>query len=209
VKHFSQIEWIDFVRRVVANEQRAAMQEHLQQGCGRCLKTVDLWATLVEFARREPLYEPPASAIRNAQSYFFPFRLASKEKTNVRMLRHVFDSFSSRALYGVRSLGSAPRQLMYNSDNAVIDLRLEQPSGSEQMTLRGQIVNSEQTEKRFEELPISLLINDDEALHTTTNQLGEFSFSFKAAGNLGLLLSLKNIDLLVVLPKDSSGASVN
>ena len=73
MKHFSPIEWVDFVRNVVVAEQRLPMQEHLDQGCGNCLKMVEMWATMVEFARRELFYEPPAGAVRNAESYLFPF----------------------------------------------------------------------------------------------------------------------------------------
>ena len=93
MKHFSPTEWVDFVRNVVVAEQRVPMQEHLDQGCGKCLKMVKTWATMVEFARHELFYEPPADAVRNAESYFFSFRPDTEGKADVRILRHVFDSF--------------------------------------------------------------------------------------------------------------------
>jgi hypothetical protein len=206
VKHFSQIEWVDFARRVATNEQRVGMRDHLAQDCATCQKTADLWTRVVEFAQRELSYEPPASAVRTAESYFFSFRMALNDTAGVRILRHVFDSVASGALYAMRSSGTAPRQLMYNWDNAVIDLRIEQQLGSERMTLTGQVVNSQRPENPFQEIPISLLTKDDEALHTTANQFGEFVFSFKRTGHHWLMLNLKEADLLLLLPEDLSGA---
>jgi hypothetical protein len=116
VKHFSTTEWVDFVRNVVAAEQKVSMQEHLDRGCSNCLNMVRMWATIVEFARREPFYDPPAGAVRNAESYFFSFGLTLRQRDDLRILRHVFDSFDlGGALDGIRGSGTVPRQLMYNS----------------------------------------------------------------------------------------------
>ena len=113
MKHFSPTEWVDFVRNVVVAEQRVrSMQEHLDQGCGNCLKMVKTWATIAEFARHEPFYEPPAGAVRNAESYFFSFRLTLQGEPDVRILRHVFDSYDvgdtqrNTGLRGLRRVSS-------------------------------------------------------------------------------------------------------
>jgi hypothetical protein len=209
VKHFSSIEWVDFVRNVVPAEQRLPMQQHLDQNCGTCRKIVEMWARMVDFARREPFYEPPVGAVRNAVSYFFPFSMTLKETADVRILRHVFDSFALGALNGIRGAGIAPRQLMYNSHSVFVDLRVEQKQGSDSIALTGQVVDAQLTNGTFEEIPISLFSKGDTELETTTNRFGEFNFSFKAIGPLGLLLSIKDFALLLLLPEDLAGSPMS
>jgi hypothetical protein len=209
VKHFSSIEWVDFVRNVVPAERRPPMQQHLDQNCGTCLKMVEMWSTIVEFARREPFYEPPVAAVRNAESYFFPFSMTLKEKADVRILRHVFDSFALGALNGIRGAGTVPRQLMYNSLSVFVDLRVEQRPGSDSITLTGQVVDAQLTDGTFEEIPVLLFSKGDTELVTTTNRFGEFNFSFKAIGHLGLLLSMKDFALLLMLPESLAGSPMN
>ena len=207
MKHFSPIEWVDFARNVVPTEHRAPMQEHLDQGCGSCLKMVKTWATMVHFARHEPFYEPPDDAVRNAGSYFFSFSLTLKQRKDVRVLRHVFDSFSVGTLDGIRGAGPAPRQLLYNSHSVFVDLRLEQTPGSDSVALTGQVVDAQVGDGVLEEVPVSLLSAGDMELETTTNQFGEFNFSFNAAGYLGLLLSMNESGLLLLLPGGLAGNS--
>jgi|HubBroStandDraft_6_1064221.scaffolds.fasta_scaffold68726_2 hypothetical protein len=210
VKHFATTEWVDFVRSVVVAEQRGSMQEHLDQGCGNCLKMVKMWATIVEFARREPFYEPPAGAVRNAESYFFSFGLTLKQRADLRIVRQVFDSFDlGGALNGMRGSGTVPRQLMYNSLGVFIDLRLDQKSGSNWMDLTGQVVDTHVTDGILEEIPVLLFSKRDKALQTTTNQFGEFNFSFEAIGHLGLLVTMEQVALLLVLPEGLAGSSMS
>jgi hypothetical protein len=182
------------------------MQQHLDQHCGTCLKMVEIWATMVEFARREPFYEPPVGTVRNAESYFVPFSMALKERANVRILRHVFDSFALGTINGIRGAATAPRQLMYNSYSVFIDLRVEQKPGSDSITLTGQVVDAQLTDGILEEIPVSLFSKGDTELGTTTDRFGEFNFSFKAIGQLGLHLSLKDFGLLLLLPEGLVGS---
>lgn len=174
-----------------------------------CLETVNTWATIVEFARRELFYEPPAAAVRNAESYFFPFSLALRESAGFSILRHVFDSFDLGALEGIRGSGNAPRQLMYNSDSVFIDLRVEQKPGSDWVALTGQVMDAQLTEGILEEIPVLLFDKRDTELQTTTNRFGEFNFSFKAIERPGLRLSIKDVALLLLLPEDLLGKSMS
>jgi hypothetical protein len=207
VKHFSPTEWVDFARNVAAMKQRVPMQEHLDQGCGNCLKMLKTWAAMVEFARRELFYEPPASAIRIAESYFISLGLTLKETADVRILRQVFDSFALGSLNGVRGAGTAPRQLMYNSNTVFVDLHVEQKPCSDWIGLTGQVVDADLTNGVLETIPVLLFSNGDEGLETTTNQFGEFNFSFEAIGHLDVLLSMKKFALLLMLPGDLAGNS--
>jgi hypothetical protein len=207
VKHFSLIEWVDFVRNVLPGEHRAPMQEHLDQGCGACLKMFKTWATMVDFARHEPFYEPPDGAVRNAGSYFFSFRLTLRERKDVRVLRHVFDSFSLGTVDGIRGTGMAPRQLLYNSHSLFVDLHLEQTGGANPIALTGQVVDAHLRDGILEEVPVLLFGKGDMELETTTNRFGEFHFAFNAAAHLGLLLSMKECGLFLLLPDGLAGKS--
>ena len=209
MKHFSSTDWVDFVRNVAVAEQREAMQAHLTQGCDNCLKMVRTWATIADFARREPFYEPPAGAVRNAEAYLFSFRPRLKERADVRFVRRVFDSCYLGALNGIRGAGTAPRQLMYNSYSVFIDLHIEQKPGSAWIALTGQVVDAQLTDGIREEIPVLLISKGNTELETITNQSGEFNFAFKAIGHLGLLLNMKKFALLLLLPVDLDGNSMS
>jgi hypothetical protein len=205
VKHFSPTEWVDFARNVVVAEQRVPMQEHLDQGCGNCLKMLKMWAAMLEFAPRELFHEPLPIAIRIAESYFVSLGLTLKERTDVRILRHMFDSFALGALQGVRGAGTAPRQLMYNSCGVFINLRVEQKPGSDWMALTGQVVDANLTDGELKEIPVVLFCKGDNELETTTNLFGEFNLSFNAIGHLAVLLSMRKVALLLMLPEGLAG----
>jgi hypothetical protein len=164
-----------------------------------------MWAAMLEFAPRELFYEPPPIAIRIAESYFVSLGLTLKERPDVRILRHMFDSFALGALQGVRSAGTAPRQLMYNSSSVFINLRVEQKPGSDWMTLTGQVVDANLTDGELKEIPVVLFCKGDNELETTTNLFGEFTLSFNAIGHLAVLLSMRKVALLLMIPEGLAG----
>jgi len=200
VKHFSLIEWADFARGVLTSHQHGPMQRHLDENCERCRKTVGMWTSVAAFARQESAYEPPASALRIAESYLAPFKLAARRTSILDLAKRTFDSFENQALAGVRGSGPAPQQLMYQCGNVFIDLRLESKPDSRSMALAGQVVDSEQPGGVLGGIPVSLLSKEDAWLETTTNHLGEFHFSFPPARHLRLLVTTEGKSVLVVLP---------
>jgi hypothetical protein len=205
VKHFSSIEWADFVRRAVTPTQAAAMQAHLDQDCRQCMKTVDVWTAMAAFAEREAACEPPADAVRVATSYFAPFKLASKQNRLLQLAKLAFDSLEPRTVIGVRGSGSFPQHLMYQCGNVFIDLRLMPKPDTRSMALAGQVVDSGPPSSGLSGIPVSLLSAENTWLETTTNQLGEFHFSFPQGENLKLLFGTDGAAVLVLLPDAPAG----
>jgi hypothetical protein len=204
VKHFSLTEWADFARGVLTADQQVPMQKHLDENCERCRKTVGMWTSVAVFARQESAYEPPANALRIAESYLAPFKLAARRTSILELAKRTFDSFESQAFAGVRGSGSAPQQLMYQCGNVFIDLRLESKPATRSMVLAGQVVDSEQPGGVLGGIPVSLLSKEEAWLETTTNHLGEFHFSFSPARHLTLLVATEGKSVLVVLPDEDA-----
>jgi hypothetical protein len=201
VKHFSITEWADYVRDVATEEQRAHMEKHLSEGCVTCLKTVQTWKSVTECARQEISYEPPASALRIAEAYFVPIKLAMKQAAGMHVARLMFDSFERRAAEGIRGSDPLPRQLMYKCDEVFIDLRLEPAPLSNQMLLVGQVADPRQPVGSVGGIPVSLLSDKDTLFQTLTNEFGEFRFSFRTSEGLRLLVGTKETSVVVPLPE--------
>ena len=184
------------------------MQEHLDQGCGSCLKMVRTWATMVDFARHEPFYEPPDGAVRNAGSYFFSFSLTLRKEKMSGYLRHVFDSFDLGILDGIRGSGTAPRQLLYNSYSVFIDLHLEQKPGSDSDRSYGASGGcaSQRTEYSKKSRSCSLVRGMWSLKPLRIGLVNLISHSLRL-GHLGLLLSMNEVGLLLLLPEGLAGNS--
>jgi len=207
VKHFSLTQWADFVRGVVSGEQRVSMQKHLDNDCGRCAKTVQMWKSIVEFARLEATYEPPDSAFRVAESYLVPFKLALPKKLRLHLARLTFDSFQHQALQGIRGFDTVSRHLMYQCGEVFIDMRRELHLPSNLMVLAGQVVDSRQPASGVADIPVSLVCRGETLQETTTNQLGEFRFSVQAVKHLNVLFGMKEAAFLVPLPDSETDAA--
>lgn len=205
MRHLSVTDWADFARGVVTTDQRVSMQKHLDEGCSTCKKTVEVWTSLVEFARHEDSYKPPATALRCAESYLFPFKLALREKQDLQLGRLTFDSFESQMAAGIRGFDEVPRQLMYQCGDVVIDMRLEPKAHSNLMALAGQVVDSRRPAGGVAGIPVSILSKEDTLSETTTNQFGEFHFSFQPVEHLKLLLGMERTGLFLLLPDSDVG----
>src|SRR5260370_1899167 len=70
MKHFTTVEWINFVNRVTSQKQQEAMQKHLGTGCKRCMDTVSLWQRVRNTAALQAGYQPPAADVRIAKAAF-------------------------------------------------------------------------------------------------------------------------------------------
>jgi hypothetical protein len=75
------------------------------------------------------------------------------------------------------------------------------------MILAGQVVDSRQPASGVADIPVSLVCRGDTLLETTTNQLGEFRFSFQAVKQLSVLFGTKEAALLVLLPDSETDAA--
>src|SRR5215469_2115290 len=75
VKHYSLSQWTDFARRVITGAQSEQMHKHLEE-CQRCRSVVKAFESVAEFAKRESSYTPSEDAVRIAQSYFAPMKMA-------------------------------------------------------------------------------------------------------------------------------------
>ena len=102
MQHFSVTDWADFVREVAPAEQRGEMQQHLDSACPECSKTAEIWSTVMDFAQRENLNDPPASALTSvASSCTGLMQQAVGAPEGIEIAKLAFDSFQ-RGLAGER-----------------------------------------------------------------------------------------------------------
>ena len=160
---------------------------------------------MADFGKREASYQPTPAVLRVAESYVVPLKLAMRRTQGIQLASITFDSFDRQAPEGVRGFSAGPRQLMYQFGDFFIDMRLEPKPSSNMAVLTGQIVDSRQPTAGVAEVPVSLISGAGTLLETTTNQQGEFHFSFRSADHLMLLAEIKDSALLMLLPPGGGG----
>jgi len=208
MKHFSLGEWADFVRSAASAERESEMQKHLDTGCEECVKTRGIWRTVMDFAQQESAYNPPAAAMRIAQSYFGPLQLASSAPGGLAVAQLAFDSFHQPGAAGLRgSSGAVPRQLLYKCGTLCIDMRLEPKPGSNYVVLVGQLVDAKKPLEGYDAVPVSLLSEGDKLSETKTNQFGEFHFGFESVKHMQLFFGIERSAVLVPLPEGQPEAA--
>jgi hypothetical protein len=184
-RHFRSEEWVDFARNVVGADKRKAMQNHLDAGCKPCSKIVNLWRSVHEISQRDATYAPPASTVRSVEGMFAIHRPAMPATT-----RLLFDSFQAPRPAGVRSAAPSVRQLLYGAGEYRVDIRIEPEMDSPKAALIGQILNSQDPDKRINAAPVKLLRAGKVRAECLTNRFGEFHFECHLESHLRLIVSL-------------------
>jgi hypothetical protein len=199
MEHFSMQDWVDFARGVKEEEMTTKMQQHLDEGCAKCSKNLDIWRHVMKFAKKEALYTPPESSIRLVEASFAMRQLMSARTKKFELAMLVFDSSEVRTVAaGVRGSHASARQLLYKSGSVCIDMRMQPKPGSDSVVLMGQLLDSSQPAHGIGDVPVSLLCEGDTLSRKTTNQVGEFEFGFGALRDVQLVFGFGDSRLLVV-----------
>jgi hypothetical protein len=119
-------------------------------------------------------------------------------------LRLVFDSVRHGPAVGLRNARAGGRHLVYAAKSFVFHLWAARRSSSKTFRLTGQISDSADPKRKFENIPVTVTLTSGTAKPQTTftNQSGEFDMKLVIEGgaNLKIALSLDNI-LSVQLPQ--------
>lgn len=207
MRHFSLSQWADFVRGVAPLDERGPMEQHLDGGCQECKQSFDIWSTVMQFAQREQLNDPPSSALRIVKAYFGLMQQGARAPEGIEIARLAYDSFQQECTAERGMLASMPRQLLFKCGTFCVDVRLEPKPGSNYVVLVGQVIDSKKPLKGFDHVPVSLLSHGDKVSETTTNQFGEFHFGFQSVQHMQLFFGMQQKALVVPLPQGQTEAA--
>jgi hypothetical protein len=187
VKHFSDELWADFVRNLAPATAALAMQKHIGDGCSKCEAVLKSWQSVFQIAQEEGGYSPPEDTVRIAKAQFAAVAGVQQR----RPVRLVFDSNLQPVTSGVRGSISA-RQLLYETDELCIDLRLEpqREANRDRVCLVGQILDRTSKTRAAQGLKVQLLQGQQAVRDTATNQHGEFQFEYEAQDQLWLSIEM-------------------
>jgi hypothetical protein len=178
VKHFSEAQWADFARNVVATTEKMEMQEHIQNGCQRCGNSLQLWQNVLSIAAGERAFTPPGETVRVVKSQFG----AGVSQAN-RGFCLLFDSSLQPAAAGIRGSFSA-RQFLYETEEYYIDLRIEPRREADRACLVGQILTRKGTDRAACGVAVRIQEGKRPLAETTANRFGEFQLEFDGTDDL-------------------------
>jgi len=197
--HYSMENWVDFARGVIGAREKTAMQSHLDTGCKKCSKALKLWKHVHQVARQETALAPPETAVREmkaAMAIHGPRRQKGIAAATAKLL---FDSGLSPVQVGVRSSGSAARQLLFGVGTYRIDLRMEPQLDSDKVAVIGQVLHSADPREGLGALPVALLNGRKVVAETITSSFGEFNLECSQEGRFHLRVKLPAEELQLAL----------
>lgn len=189
MKHFTDWQWVDFVRNVAWGEDKVAMQAHLAAGCSRCHGLVSRLSRMTAIAQAEAGTEPPDSAIRYAKALF---SLHRPEQSSVARIigRLIHDSSLAPLAAGLRAEASSTRYLLYEAGPYYLDVQVEREAGSDRLNLVGQLSDRSVPPTSTANLPIWLMHRKRLVASAFSNRFGEFQLACAPAGILELRVPL-------------------
>jgi hypothetical protein len=179
--HFDDDAWQSFVRGILSASKKQAMQSHLDRGCAECQRSYETWRQFVEATSHDM-----SDAMNECGDCIAKSILALRKKTPLLLARRVFDSFLDPSPMGIRSSGTAPRQLVYEAGGYLIDLQLEHRTGGPG-ALAGQVVHA-WTEGATRGAAVVLVREDSVVGQTVANSIGEFQLDCDYGDNLKICL---------------------
>jgi hypothetical protein len=211
MRHYSLEKWVDFARNVIREDEKTEMQRHLKTGCAECSKELNLWQRLRQVAQRESGYEPVEGAVRTVNALFVNQRSHRTHYAKLGAPALLFDSFRSPLLAGMRSSGSATRQLLYGANDYRIDVRIEPQTDSQKVVLVGQVLNSADPDERLSQVPVALLKGRRVLAESVTSHFGEFQMECALDGGFRLMVTLpgkREVSLPLIEPTFSKDEEI-
>jgi hypothetical protein len=205
--HFSLEQWTDYVRGVADDPTRSAMTAHLDGGCPRCARAVDLLRRVAGVVAIEPQYQVPEHAVRCARAIFAVQRPQTMRLPRAA-LHLIYDSIREPLPAGIRSAERLARRVLYQAGNFFLDIRVEREPGSPRLSLVGQLANCDTPSQHPTGVLVLLATGDNVIARAITNRFGEFELDYLPGPNLRLFLPLDAANARIELPLSRVTADV-
>ncbi|HSU33012.1 MAG TPA: hypothetical protein VLJ11_17440 [Bryobacteraceae bacterium] len=202
MSHFPSRDWVDLAHGLGVLEQQDQMQRHLEDGCETCHKDSEFWGGIADCLSREPGLEVPEPAIRLVEAAFtsekIPGWFALAEVPRV-----LFDSWMHPPAVAARAAGPrSARQVIYEAEPFVIDIRMESDPSRQHVLVTGQVLNSNSPDTGAEQVEVVLLRGEDVVARTSANAAGEFDFGCETRQELRLFINIRGQRAFgIVLPE--------
>ena len=201
MKHFTTEEWADFANELVGVSQRKKMDQHLEEGCSRCKKTLSLWQRVRQTAKSAAESQPPEHAVRIAKAEF----AAARPARLPGLVEVLFDSFLQPLFQGARSSGSGTRQMLYRAEPYQVDLQIEAKPGANTLVVTGQLLDLRNPDAPGRDVPLIISNLRGHVVQTVTNEFGEFREEIMSSSDLELKLPGENEKAVIISLRDALG----
>ena len=181
--HFSEQTWANFTRGFPLSGKALDIHAHLAAGCLHCKTAKGFWSRLQTMALSEAVYTPPSNLVRQVKLEFVATRIPEKWTA----AKKIFDTFSQPLLAGVRSADATPRQVVYEAEGLIVDLRFDRMQASGTVAATGQMLDQRVPRELLAGSPVVLWTQDGQLVATTeANGFGEFQLEFVPQDHLRL-----------------------
>ena len=199
--HYGILQWADFARGVAPEEERKAMQAHLETGCPACVREAAFCERLGRLAASMTAQRVPPEAVVRLARAICPARPTRTPRFGIRIpVELVFDSFLVPSPAGLRASWQVGWQALYRAGNCSLDVRIEPDLSSSRAALIGQVSNHETPDTQMENLPVCLKSGRRVVAETRSNQFGEFQMEYDQQKRLELCIQLDGGARRVVAP---------
>jgi hypothetical protein len=193
-------------RQQLAITLKDDVTRHLSQPCSRCQERLS-WFQEAATALRTPLERGPQRLIDNARRLFQQSRYAETALPDLLFARLAFDSSSQDRRMGARGVefsSQNSRHLLYQTElpeqqSFDIDIAIKR-ANDHQITLRGQILSSEESDNFTAKLTVDLYKAGQRIERAAANSFGEFVFSDLPAADYSLQIKAGNWTTVINLP---------
>jgi hypothetical protein len=189
VKHFSDEDWLDFVRDVLPRPRRAVLEGHLHEDCTQCLRSQSFWENVRDVASRHARSEVPPEVIEAEEGLIKSMRRRSVLPAQARRALPIYDSLLVPLMAGVRSTGLSARRVVHRWNQWTVDLRIETEPG-DRLSLAGQVLRPGWRPLKEFNTGVLLMSRDTVLQETGMNQFGEFQFTVQGAPDLTIFIEL-------------------
>lgn len=174
-------QWTDYARGLNDPQSRGELAAHLAlPGSESARRSVAAFEGLLAFARRDAELEPPADALRGAKllgALLRPGGAGGEGWLSRLRSRLTFDSAATPLAFGVRHFGGDlgdDRQLIFQSDDYCVDLRLEREAARGSWVVVGQLLCEKDGVAPVPGVSMLATSEDRFVGRTRTGELGEF-----------------------------------
>jgi hypothetical protein len=169
MNHLDPGQLVDLARSLVADDEAAALHEHLEE-CTRCRAALDRLSLVVHAAARDSAI--PAATLREVEALADAWAAPAAGAIGGRL---VFDNVIEPRELGVRGGVSPDRHLLFEADQWAIDLRLVRSERA--LSITGQLANAAAPTRGCTGVAVLAWSTDGVVGRGLTGSFGEFTIA--------------------------------